>query len=527
MELYSLSFVLLVAVGLLLYYTVCRRLHCQWVCLLGLSLLFFAASGWRGFAFLLFTALTVWGGGLALARLDADCAARRKQPDITKDQKKAMKAQTTRRKKYVVAAVLVLNFLLLAYFKYLPYFARLSTGPLAAAAPSALGLVMPLGISFYTFQAVGYLIDCYRGRHPAEKSFARFLLFISFFPQLIQGPINRYGALEPQLCADHGWEWERSKRALFLILFGAMKKYAIANLTAPTISAILDSVDPEQAGSMALLAILLYSLQQYADFSGGIDMVLGVAQLYGIEMAPNFRQPYFSTSLGDFWRRWHISLGAWMRDYLFYPFALTMPMQRFGKWASSHWGKHAGRVLPAAVANLLVFSVVGLWHGPQAHYLVWGLYNGLVIALADLLEPAFKRLNTALHIPTESRGWHLFRILRTFVIVNIGWYFDRNGLSMGALYLCRTVTHFDGNALLTNAPGAFAAVSTPAWGIVVIATVLVFVHSVLKETGRDPYDELHRLPLVLRWAVYYLAIFLVVISFTCVSTTAGFLYANF
>ena len=109
------------------------------------------------------------------------------------------------------------------------------------------------------------------------------------------------------------------------------------------------------------------------NFSGGIDMVLGVAQLYGIEMMPNFRQPYFSTSLGDFWRRWHISLGAWMRDYLFYPFALTKPMQRFGKWATSHWGKHFGRVLPAAVANLLVFAVVGIWHGPQAHYLAWGL----------------------------------------------------------------------------------------------------------------------------------------------------------
>ena len=119
-------------------------------------------------------------------------------------------------------------------------------------------------------------------------------------------------------------------------------------------------------------------------------MVLGVAQLYGIEMMPNFRQPYFSTSLGDFWRRWHISLGAWMRDYLFYPFALTKPMQRFGKWATSHWGKHFGRVLPAAVANLLVFAVVGIWHGPQAHYLAWGLYNGLVIALADLLEPLSK-----------------------------------------------------------------------------------------------------------------------------------------
>ena len=491
MELYSLSFVLLVTVGLVLYYTVLRR--CQWLCLLAISLVFFAASGWQGIFFLFFTALTVWGGGLWLARLDADCAARRKAPGITKDEKKAVKAKTQRHKKCVVA----------------------------------LGLVMPLGISFYTFQAIGYLIDCFRGRHPAEKNPARFLLFISFFPQLIQGPINRYGAMEPQLTAAHSWEWERTKRALFVILFGAMKKYAIANLTAPTIAAILDRNDPTLAGSMALLAILLYSLQQYADFSGGIDMVLGVAQLFGIEMMPNFRQPYFSTSLGDFWRRWHISLGAWMRDYLFYPFALTKPMQRFGKWATGHWGKHFGRVLPAAVANLLVFAVVGIWHGPQAHYLVWGLYNGMVIALADLLEPAFKKMNTALHIPTESRTWHIFRILRTFVIVNIGWYFDRVGLSLGAAYLRNTFVSFRPEALTAEAPAAFAAVTGPAWGIVAISTVLVFVHSLIAELGREPYTEVQRLPLALRWGLYYLVMFLVTLSFICVTETSGFLYANF
>ena len=525
MEIYSFAFVLLVTVGLVLYYTVLRR--CQWLCLLAISLVFFAASGWQGIFFLFFTALTVWGGGLWLARLDADCAARRKAPGITKDEKKAVKAKTQRRKKGAVALVLVTNFLVLGYFKYWSYFVRLLAGAVAATAPSALGLVMPLGISFYTFQAIGYLIDCFRGRHPAEKNPARFLLFISFFPQLIQGPINRYGAMEPQLTAAHSWEWERTKRALFVILFGAMKKYAIANLTAPTIAAILDRNDPTLAGSMALLAILLYSLQQYADFSGGIDMVLGVAQLFGIEMMPNFRQPYFSTSLGEFWRRWHISLGAWMRDYLFYPFALTKPMQRFGKWATGHWGKHFGRVLPAAVANLLVFAVVGIWHGPQAHYLVWGLYNGMVIALADLLEPAFKKMNTALHIPTESRTWHIFRILRTFVIVNIGWYFDRVGLSLGAAYLRNTFVSFRPEALPAEAPAAFAAVTGPAWGIVAISTVLVFIHSLLAELGREPYTEVQRLPLALRWGLYYLVMFLVTLSFICVTETSGFLYANF
>ena len=133
--------------------------------------------------------------------------------------------------------------------------------------------------------------------------------------------------------------------------------------------------------------------------------------------------------------------------------------------------------------------MVGIWHGPQAHYLAWGLYNGLVIALADLLEPAFKKLNTALHIPTESRGWHVFRIVRTFIIVNIGWYFDRNEFVQGCIYLRNTFTDFNLSALAANAPGAFAAVSGPAWGLVIISTLLVFAHSVLKEQGRDPYAE--------------------------------------
>mgnify|MGYP001154837639 CR=1 FL=1 len=435
-------------------------------------------------------------------------------------------AQNKKRSKLFLTASVALSLALLAYCKYADFFLS-SVNAVTGLSFKLLHVALPIGISFYTFQAVGYLIDCYRGRHPAEKNYVRFLLFISFFPQLIQGPINRYGEIAPQLTARHIWNWERTKRALFLFLFGAMKKYAIANLTAPTIAAILDGNDPKLAGSMALLAILLYSLQQYADFSGGIDMVLGVAQLYGIEMMPNFRQPYFSTSLGDFWRRWHISLGAWMRDYLFYPFALTKPMQRFGKWATSHWGKHFGRVLPAAVANLLVFAVVGIWHGPQAHYLAWGLYNGLVIALADLLEPAFKKLNTALHIPTESRGWHVFRIVRTFIIVNIGWYFDRNEFVQGCIYLRNTFTDFNLSALAANAPGAFAAVSGPAWGLVIISTLLVFAHSVLKEQGRDPYAEVQRLPLALRWGLNYLLIFMVLLSFICVNETVGFLYANF
>ena len=145
---------------------------------------------------------------------------------------------------------------------------------------------------------------------------------------MIQGPINRFARMKEQLFAHHDFDWEQTKRALFLILFGLMKKYAIANLLVDGIAAILDSPSSDIPGSVVIAGILMYSAQQYADFSGGIDLVLGIARLFGIQMAPNFRQPYFAVSLGDFWRRWHISLGAWMKDYVFYPFALTKAMQK-------------------------------------------------------------------------------------------------------------------------------------------------------------------------------------------------------
>ena len=133
-------------------------------------------------------------------------------------------------------------------------------------------------------------------------------------------------------------------------------------------------------------------------------MVLAVAELFGIKMAQNFRQPYFSTSLGDFWRRWHITLGAWMRDYVFYPFALTKTMINFGKWSGTHFGKHFGRVLPACIGNLIVFFLVGIWHGPQLHFILWGLYNGIIIALTDLCHPIFQRILQMLKINFEMLG---------------------------------------------------------------------------------------------------------------------------
>lgn len=532
MEFYSLAFVLFLAVFWLLSRLVPAKT--RWCVLLAASLLFYLCLGGTNLLFLLTTAATVWGAGLAMEAAGRACKARLNALQEGAAEKQALRAarkaarQTLqRRKRLALLAGLLINFGILGYLKYW----NVLWG--------AGGLLLPLGISFYTFQSISYLIDVYNEKYAAEKNFLHFLLFVSWFPQLLEGPIGRYDRLRPQFFEQNGRiTADRAGRAALRILFGLMKKYAVADLLSGGIASIFDggvSGVEGLPGSVIIFGILLYSAQQYCDFSGGIDIVMGVSSLFGVELTPNFRQPYFAVSLGDFWRRWHISLGAWMRDYVFYPLALLKPMQRFGKWAARRFGRHAGRTLPACAANLVVFFIVGVWHGAELHYVLWGLYNGLVIALSDLLAPTFARAAQALRLRTDTKAFHLFRILRTFIIVNIGWYFDRIvGLPETLICLRNSFTRFEadrfawgiGNTIFAQT-GTTRAYTLGGMAIAGAALLVVLADSVLRERGRDVYALLQSRAPVLRWAVCYAMLFLLLGSFMLVGNAGGFLYANF
>ena len=322
-------------------------------------------------------------------------------------------------------------------------------------------------------------------------------------------------------------------RALVTVGYGMVKKFVMADLLVGIITRLLSSVDAQTPGSLIVLAILMYSAQQYGDFSGGIDMVEGVSELFGVHMAPNFRRPYFSTSLADFWRRWHISLGQWMRDYVFYPFALTAPMKRLGKWSSARLGRHVSRTLPACVANVLVFLIVGIWHGADLHFVVWGLYNGLVIALSDLLRPAFDRLVGALRVDREGRPWHVFAVLRTFAVVNVGWYFDRiEDFGTSVLCLKSTLLNFDPAGL---GPSLAALGLKPGERMQImlafVAIVVVFAQSLREErrghaTQSCVAEGFLARPVLVRGATVVTLGLLVLSSFVF-NVGGGFMYANY
>ena len=525
MQLYSLQFVAFLCLSLAAYFALGRIApRYQWTVLLAASLGFYACTGWHNLFFILLTAGSSWAVGMAFGKLEERSKAARKAAS-DRAQKKAIKARFNRYKWLALLAALVLNFGVLSYIKY---WNALLEGLGMGESFLASSLLLPLGLSFYTFQSMGYLIDAYNGKVAPERNPLKYLLFVSWFPQLIQGPINRFDQLAEQLCAPRRFDGAGAKRALLLIGFGMLKKFVVADMLVNTIAACLDQVTPGTPGSIIVFGILLYSAQQYGDFSGGIDMVRGVSQLFGVRMAENFRQPYFSISLGDFWRRWHITLGAWMRDYVFYPFALRPSMRRLGEWCSAHLGHHAGRTLPACVANILVFFLVGLWHGAEAHFIWWGLYNGLVIAAADLAAPLFARMKAALHVDDATNAWHAWRVVRTFIVVNVGWYFDRIydfGDCLQAFH--NTLFNFNAGGFYTALVGLHIPNIKICLLIAAVGCVVVFVVSVLRERGVDVTERVLALPFMVRVVVISTMLLFVAFSFAFAPSQGGFIYANF
>ena len=495
-------------------------LRLRWVLLLVFSYGYYALCGARALPFLLLTTASTWAGALAIGRIAERSKAdlRAKKAELDAAGKKALKAAARRRQRAVLVSVLVLNFGVLAVLKYVPPL-------LSAAGRPSLGLLLPLGISFYTFQSTGYLIDVYSGKYAPERNPARYALFVSFFPQLIQGPIGRYDQLAGQLAEPHRFDWANIHRGLLLMLWGFFKKKVIADRALPLVSEVFGH-QSAYGGAVIVVGVLFYSLQQYCDFSGGIDLVTGAAELMGIHLAPNFRRPYFAVSLGDFWRRWHISLGAWMRDYVFYPFALTKPMARLSKSARGVLGADVARALPAALGNILVFLLVGVWHGASMNYVLWGLYNGVILAASALLEPAYKRMNDRLGSLTRTRGFHVLRVLRTFLIVNIGWYFDRCTRAGDAFAMLGRTVSSPRLSQLTDGTLLTLGLKAGDYRILAVSAVLLFAVSLLQERGVSIRTSVLRLPAPVRVLLLYGFMYFVLAAFAG-AESAGFMYAIF
>ena len=509
MNLVSLSFLALVAGAALLYWLAPKKWRA--FVLLAASWGFYLCCGLRAAAYLLFTTLTAYAAGRRLALL---CE---KQTDADRERKDML----TRRKRLVLFITLLLNFGLLFLTKYWDS----AAGLLSAALPE-LGLLLPLGLSFYMFQSMGYVIDCYRGKG-CEKNIFRFALFVSFFPQLVQGPISRFGDLGAELRRERDFSADDLKYGIERMLWGYFKKMVLADRAAVIASTVFDA--PAQYGGIfTAFGVLLYCVQLYCDFSGGIDVSIGVAQLFGVRLTENFRRPIFARSLAEYWRRWHITLGSWMRDYLFYPLTLSKAFVKLGRRTRRSIPGTLGKVIPTSLATLIVYLVIGVWHGAGAKYFVFGLYNGVLMTLALLLAGRFRAAKARLGVG-EQKWYHAFELLRTMLIVFIGRYLTRaENLRAALAALWKTVRH---PCLYQLGDGTFLRLGLGAgdWLVLGLGVALLLVVEWRQEKGVEIRKTLETKSAMIQWLVI-LAALLVLLFFGILrdgAIQAEFIYKQF
>ena len=442
MSFISVAFLVFLPLVFLLYWALQRHLRCQNIALLTASYVFYAWWDWRFLFLILITSASSFTSGLIMPK--------------------------TSHKRWVLTACVLLNLGILGVFKYYGFFidnlqAMLAPLGIALDAPT-LHLILPVGISFYTFQSLSYAIDVYRGTLTPTRRIVDFFAYIAFFPQLVAGPIERATNLLPQISSPRTFRYDEAVEGLRRILWGFFKKMVVADNCALAVNTIW--ADYAGADAMTLVAgMLLFTFQIYGDFSGYSDIAIGTARLFGIRLMENFRLPYFSATMPEFWRRWHISLMTWFRDYLYIPLG----------------GSREGNV--RTIRNILiVFLLSGLWHGANWTFVVWGLYNACLLLL-----------------------WRVVRlrsILLTFLLAAVGWVVFRSASMTEAVdYFSMLVSQLSTLHLGSIAHGKKALL----WCLLLVVIEWL-------QRRKDHPLQLDVLPVWVRWTAYYALILLTVFA---------------
>ncbi|MFN2144047.1 MAG: MBOAT family O-acyltransferase [Anaerolineales bacterium] len=396
------------------------------------------------------------------------------------------------------------TLLSLFFFKYFDYTLAVLQAYIAPGlkVPDFLELAAPIGISFYTLQIFSYLMDVYRRQQPAEQDLAKFALFVGFFPQMVAGPITRAKALLPQLDEFEQLKLDNLTVGLFRILWGGVQKYAIAD----RLSVIFDQITagPDLPGSKtALGSLYIFSILLYFDFAGYSNIALGIARLFGIRLAENFNQPYLSLDAADFWNRWHISLSNWLRDYIFYPVM---------RWLRGYI-KNPRNALLIVIPPMAAMLVSGLWHGTGLNFILWGAIHGILLALAAWTSRWRKSMKEKL----GRIGGFLFGAAEwfgTFTAITLAWAFFKMPVSTAISYLVGIVTK----------PG-LAVIGIVEYSIIGVLALIFILMELFRAWLKD-FDRILSIPLVLRWGVTYLLIFILLLAGDFASSQP-FLYQGF
>lgn len=487
------GFLLFLAVLMAVWYRFPSR-H-RWVVMLAANILFYLSLDIPGFFVLLACALVVWW------------CARRMAPD-----------SPSHSRWLAVGLVAALGPLLL--LKYYAMFAGTLNSLLGLSVWEGQGLIQPLGLAYYSLQLTSYLLDVHRGEIPAEPNFARVLCYTSFFLSITQGPFNRYGTWMTALDTAPDFSGQRLKYGLARMAWGYFKKYAIAERLAVAVDSAFHSAGTMDR-SQLIFGVIAFAFQLYADFSGYTDIVLGAGEAMGLTLPENFRQPYLSATIGEFWERWHISLSHWLQEYVFEPLVWTGWTSRLpliGRFFTKP---------PVNASLLITFFVSGLWHGAAWNYVVWGLLNGAYQVVSGLTRRWRKKQWKKLGVKPKSRWHHAFQVVFVFVFICIGYVFFRSGSFGEAIRYLGYILHpsFDGFRVFSEY--WLLGISSRLDLLLILAGIAVLIAvDLFHEHGIRLRDRIFSSPLPVRWLVYECAIFAFLLMGKFISD-GTFLYERF
>lgn len=487
----SYEFILAMPALFVLYYIIPKKM--QWCLLLIASLGFYYAAGRWYLPFIIITTVTVYVTALWLGRMDqkAENAA----------EKKEYITAIGRKKKMILLLCLLVNLGILATLKY-SNFAIDNVNRFMGKEFSYTDWILPMGISFYTFQAIGYLLDVYWEKSKPQTNFFRFALFISFFPQLIQGPISRYQDLSKTLYEKHKLDWKQIRFGLERICWGYFKKLVIADRIGAAVGAL--SGEPEYyTGGWVAVLMLFYAVQLYADFTGGIDITIGIAQVFGIRIQENFIRPFFSKNISEYWRRWHISMGTWFRDYIFYPCSISRPLKAVISFSKKHFGRKVARRISVYISTMLVWLATGIWHGAAWSFVAWGLTNGVIILLSQEMAPLYKKFHNRFPSLDKKTWYRIFQIMRTFCLMSCIRLFDNyGGVRMTIKQFIHMFTEFKINQVSVKELLELGLTKAD-YLILAIGVLLMFAVSFFgrKESVRE---QISKKPYVVKYVMYVL-----------------------
>ena len=530
MNLLSFNFLFFLVVLTFFYFLLPKRY--QWQVLLIGSLFFYFLSGPKNIIFILITAFLTWISTNYIDKLRQENRdyINRHRDEYDRAQIKALRKKTEVLCKRVMILTLVINFGMLVIFKYLLFIVQQVNSILSLVQgghiPDTWSLIIPLGISYYTFQTMGYVIDVYWKKTPAEKNFGKVLLFTTFFPQITQGPISNFAYLCSELFSEHSYSYRNFSFGAMRMLWGYFKKMAIANSIA-ILSKDLYLNYANYTGITVLLGTFMFSVQIYADFSGYMDIVCGFCEILGIRLTENFERPYFSKSVAEYWRRWHISLGNWFKNYLYYPIALSKWAQSLGNKAGKRFGRGFGRILPASVSLVVVWLTTGLWHGASWAYIAWGGVNGLFILFSLWMEPVYENWKKRLHINEQSFWWRAFQVIRTFFIISLIKILPEVGSLGQGLGLWKQI--FTNHSIPTyfRALVPMAYVSYVRFLVICLGTALLFVTSLIQRKQPVRVWLCDHVPYYLRILLFVALLMITIYVGFPLIENGGFMYEQF